>query len=357
MLLREVFDSYMTVSGTDRSAAYTDRLMFAAMDKFFGPKAVNEISPHDLSKYLSMKRGEKVKRNGELRSLQPATLNKHTQFLRRLINHAEALGEPVKQFRWKAFTVIEPEQQTGYLTVPEEHIALTDMDDYIRPIFLFSVLSGIRLANAIGLKKSMVDWETRRITFKGKSRRPGGKTYIVPLTSQLEGILEKEWNNHDEYVFTFKARKNSRWGYREGHRYPITRPIIREYWERLRLDKRWHDLRHTFGTRLYQETRDIHLVQRAMNHSDVNTTMRYVHTDLSDVQEAMERLHNKVANLHHQEQTRNELDQEFSNVINLVRSKGLEPSRLASLPPQDHGSQSLTGVCWHTTFPVPPFHY
>lgn len=42
MLLKDVFNSYMAVSGTDRSAAYTDKLMFEAMDKFFGPKALRE---------------------------------------------------------------------------------------------------------------------------------------------------------------------------------------------------------------------------------------------------------------------------------------------------------------------------
>ncbi|WP_424617629.1 tyrosine-type recombinase/integrase [Bradyrhizobium sp.] len=94
-------------------------------------------------------------------------------------------------------------------------------------------------------------------------------------------------------------------------RYPLTKPLVRCYWEKLDLEKRWHDLRHTFGTRLYRETKDIHLVQRAMNHSDVQTTMRYVHTDHSDVQEAMEKLHNKVANLHQIEQMKNKEDPKF----------------------------------------------
>ena len=127
----------------------------------------------------------------------------------------------------------------------------------------------------------------------------------------MKGILRDEWDNHIEYVFTFRARTNSRWGYKKGMRYPLTKPLVRCYWEKLDLEKRWHDLRHTFGTRLYRETKDIHLVQRAMNYSDVQTTMRYVHTDHSDVQEAMEKLHNKVANLHQIEQMKNKEDPKF----------------------------------------------
>ncbi len=181
MLLKDVFDSYMTVSGENRGAAYMDRLMFQAMDKAFGPKAVNEISPLDLSNYLKKMRDKRIKRDGVLRPLQPATLNKHTQFLRRLLTHADALGEPVQRFRWSSFHVMEAEQKTSYLTIPEEHIALVDMDDYIRPLFLFSVLSGVRQANALSLQWDQVDMDNRVITFQGKSRRPGGKTYIVPL--------------------------------------------------------------------------------------------------------------------------------------------------------------------------------
>ena len=59
---------------------------------------------------------------------------------------------------------------------------------------------------------------------------------------------------------------------------------------------RWHDVRHTFGTRLYVISVDIHLVQRAMNHSNVATTMRYVHTDREDIREAMEKLPFRKAN-------------------------------------------------------------
>ena len=311
MLFKTVFESYMTVSGEDRGAAYQDHLMFNAMNVFF-PKSVPEISPIDLSDYLKDTRAKRIKRRGELVPLQPATLNKHTAFLRRILTHAEALGVTVQRFRWSAFVVMEAEQTTGFLTIPEEHTALVDIDDYIRPLFLFSVLSGVRQANAIALRWPQVDMNDRVIRFQAKSRRPGGKAYVVPLTSQIEGVLEDEWGNHIDYVFTFRAKRNNRWGYEQGKRYPLTKAVVRYWWEKLDLEKRWHDLRHTFGTRLYQETKDIHLVQRAMNHADVNTTMRYIHTDLSDVRSAMEILHNKVANLHQQEQIEDKPVPKFS---------------------------------------------
>ena len=39
---------------------------------------------------------------------------------------------------------------------------------------------------------------------------------------------------------------------------------------------RFHDLRHTFGTRMIAKA-DIHRVQEWMGHADVQTTMKYLH--------------------------------------------------------------------------------
>lgn len=46
-----------------------------------------------------------------------------------------------------------------------------------------------------------------------------------------------------------------------------------------------HTFRHTCLTRLYQQTRDIHLVQRFAGHADPSTTEVYVHLAADDVRE------------------------------------------------------------------------
>jgi integrase/recombinase XerD len=38
-----------------------------------------------------------------------------------------------------------------------------------------------------------------------------------------------------------------------------------------------HTLRHTFATDIYRETKNIRLVQKALGHSDLSTTMIYTH--------------------------------------------------------------------------------
>lgn len=46
-----------------------------------------------------------------------------------------------------------------------------------------------------------------------------------------------------------------------------------------------HTFRHTCLTRLYQQTRDIHLVQRFAGHASTDTTQIYVHLAADDVRE------------------------------------------------------------------------
>jgi site-specific recombinase XerD len=51
-----------------------------------------------------------------------------------------------------------------------------------------------------------------------------------------------------------------------------------------------HTLRHTFATRLYRETGNIRLVQKALGHSDLSTTMVYTHVVDEELEGAMKGL-------------------------------------------------------------------
>lgn len=48
-----------------------------------------------------------------------------------------------------------------------------------------------------------------------------------------------------------------------------------------------HTLRHTLATDLYRDTRNIRLVQKALGHSDLSTTMVYTHVYDQELESAM----------------------------------------------------------------------
>ena len=55
-------------------------------------------------------------------------------------------------------------------------------------------------------------------------------------------------------------------------------------------DFRFHDIRHDFGTKLLRATGNLKMVQKALGHANLKTTMRYAHVLDGEVAEAMERV-------------------------------------------------------------------
>ena len=67
------------------------------------------------------------------------------------------------------------------------------------------------------------------------------------------------------------------------------REMVTKYAEKAGIAKRIspHVLRHTFATELLRQSKNIRLVQKALGHSDLSTTMIYTHIVDSDLKEAM----------------------------------------------------------------------
>ena len=53
-------------------------------------------------------------------------------------------------------------------------------------------------------------------------------------------------------------------------------------------DLRFHDLRHTFATRLVRSGADIYAVQRLLGHKSLEMTSRYAHHDVESLRKAVD---------------------------------------------------------------------
>jgi integrase len=65
------------------------------------------------------------------------------------------------------------------------------------------------------------------------------------------------------------------------------------------LDFRFHDKRHDFATKLLRESRNLKLVQKALNHRNIKTTLKYAHVlddEIADAIEAMQEKREKSRN-------------------------------------------------------------
>jgi integrase len=191
---------------------------------------------------------------------------------------------------WNRHWLKEPEERVRELHDDEaERIDVVMRPDY-KPFFDFVRATGMRQAECVTLKWSEVNFGTRQIVKTGK----GGRRITFPITPTIRDILFPLQGQHHEYVFTYVAFYGHRGrGIVRGQRYPLTLSGAKARWQRMRVaagvkDFRFHDFRHNFATELLRNSGNLKVVQKALNHADINSTLRYAHVLDEDVATAIE---------------------------------------------------------------------
>jgi integrase len=239
-----------------------------------------------------------------------STVNRTMQTLRAALyhvrDHHEAFIKPNLKF---GITKEEPTKREA--GEAEEQTLVEALRDDYHDIFAFAILSGIRETGLCTLEWPKVDLKNAQVTFQSKRHRSDPPGFIRWETQAL-GPLEvallaeiKAARHHPKYVFTYIAqgKKGGKGGtghggiFEKGKRYPITLEALTTRWQRDRATAakvmpsvatiRWHDLRHTFASRLLRKTRNPAWVQKALGYADIKTTMRhYAHVLDQDVRTA-----------------------------------------------------------------------
>ena len=176
-------------------------------------------------------------------------------------------------------------------------------DDY-QPSSGYPLASGPRRNEALFLRWHQVRWQEGQIVIergqRGKGKRGSG--FIVKLTPTIQNILRPLDGHHPDRDFTYRAKRTVNWTVKgrryslvKGERYPLTEDGVKAAWRRLRAkagvtDFRLHDFRHDFATKLLRTTRNLKLVQKALNHSSPAMTARYAHVTEDEIGEGMEEM-------------------------------------------------------------------
>lgn len=177
-----------------------------------------------------------------------------------------------------------PQRSSGDIEVlaPEEVWALvraasSDMDG---AIYLTAASTGLRMGELLTLRWRDVDFTGSVIRVRsswagGQLTTPkSGKVRSAPMAPDVASALAKlfgreNWTGDDDLVFASETGQSlSDSALRIRYKTALRRASLRNL--------RFHDLRHTFGTRMIRET-DIRRVQEWMGHADIQTTMKYLH--------------------------------------------------------------------------------
>lgn len=269
---------------------------------------IHEISEKDIADYVAKRRGDraasrtnrqkgKAKKRRTLREaplVSAATVNHDIKTIRAILYLARdvyAIPLNPTPIKFARHMMAEPVERVRELTADEENRLMMALPGDLAYLVSFALLTGVRLANARGLTWSDVDRDAGVITMSIKSKRPGGEILRFPIDDAIRDLIDDQAGKHPIYVFSYLCKK-TRAPRRAGERYPFTPDGWRRDWgEALKSAGiegfRFHDLRHTFATRVVRETGNLRLTQRLLGHKDITTTTRYAHISDEDLRQGV----------------------------------------------------------------------
>lgn len=147
---------------------------------------------------------------------------------------------------------------------------------WLVPTFRFAFFTGLRGSELGRLRWSHVNLEQRRLTvYEQKS----GNQDTIPLVKPAEELLRGVGPETGLDTFVFHSPEGDRWG-RSAKRFRehVSRQFGKYRDEAgVRSGLTLHGLRHGFATRLAENGSSAVAIKRAMRHSSISTSMKYVH--------------------------------------------------------------------------------
>jgi len=242
--------------------------------------SINMLMPHFEGELISLIHPFKVEQYKKIRKdngANPATINRDIATLRNMMNKAVEWGylsqnplAGVKQLK-------ESKEKMWVLTPEEEDELLAECDKrpqrkkYLKDLVLFALHTGMRQDEIFKLKNTNVNLKENYIKVTDTKTH---ENRYVPINETLRGILERR--SEGEYVFinskgkTLTVLTNAFWT-----AVKKSGLIMWEGDKKIRF--RFHDLRHTFGSRLGMAGTDLKTIMEIMGHKTHKMAMRYQH--------------------------------------------------------------------------------
>lgn len=260
------------------SWATTLYMLNAVIKGLGGNRLLAEISQRELQVYVAKRR------NGR----SNATVNREIDTIRAVWRKAMKARFDVGEMPdWNELKLKVAERDPRELKADEEEGLFAALRADVADACDFALKSGWRRNEVIKLRWSDCDVRARQAI----TRIKGGDQIKRPLTPTLLALIANQ-PKVGPFVFTYVCKK-TRLKRRAGERYPLTATVLRDAMKAAKKeagveDFRFHDFRHTRGTRIVRATGSLAAAKAALAHKSIKTTLRYAHVLDEDVRNALD---------------------------------------------------------------------
>jgi len=254
-----------------------DRWHMETILGWFRERGAEEITPQDIERRLN-----EIAEEGR----KPATVNRYRALLSLVYSLAVRNGKltvnPVRQVKPRK----ENNERVRFLDEKEE----TSLRQKIQELcpereseFDLGLHTGMRRGEQYRLRWQDVDFKRGILTIP---RSKHGELRHIQINSVARAALLKLRQHGDGVGYVCPGL--------EGPRNRDWRRWFEEVLKKARIHNfRWHDLRHTFASRLVMAGVPLRAVQTLLGHKRMETTLRYSHLGETHLREAVERLTEK----------------------------------------------------------------
>lgn len=284
-LVEAVVDRYLLTITTRKPKSQVEEQYFAQWWKrYFQGRRLNVVTVHALedARQTLLKTVIVKGKNGAPNKLMtPQRVNRYMAWLRHVLNGVVREGKLPSNPVLKLKMYKEPKGKTRFLSVKEEAILLEKLGPIYGPWARFAILTGLRQAEQFHLQWKEVDLERGILTLP--TTKAGGVQY-AHLNDEAISILR-----------SLSSWQRSKWVFPSEN--PATPLDARNFYNRVWIPAvigtdmervTWHDLRHTFASRLAMNGQNEGTIAALLRHSTTALVKRYAHLSPSHLKAAVE---------------------------------------------------------------------
>ncbi len=177
---------------------------------------------------------------------------------------------------------VQPIRDPDLIEQIEHYLREKNERDYI--LFMLGIYTALRISDILSLKVQDLKGKNSLVISEKKTRRKKNNRRTIEMHPSLKKALKGFLADKPDHEYVIKSRV--------GKNRPITREraymILNEVAKEFGVDSLGcHSLRKTLGFHLYQQTKDVVLVQKMLNHENPSYTLRYIGIEQDEVNNAI----------------------------------------------------------------------